>query len=72
MSAAAATPAPAARRALAKAINDTAARHPRCRCPLHAAMTDDELVALGAGCTGPLYACERLAAVRRKVLRGRA
>jgi hypothetical protein len=63
-----AEPAAPSRRALADAIEHTASRWPRCRCRLHARMTDHQLVALGAGCTSPHYACPRLDAVRRRVL----
>jgi hypothetical protein len=56
------------RRALAKAIEDTARAYPRCRCQLSATMTDAELIQLGAGCTDPQWACARLVAVRRRVV----
>lgn len=56
------------RRALAAAIDETAGTFPRCRCPVHDRMTDDELVALGCGCTGPRFACPRLDMIRRRIL----
>lgn len=59
-----------ARVALARAIEETAARWPDCRCEVREAMSRAELVALGAGCTARLgYTCDRLAAVRRRCLR---
>jgi hypothetical protein len=59
---------PAPRVALARAIATTASSYPRCRCQLHARLSDDELRVLGAGCTGPQFCCPRLDAVRRRVL----
>lgn len=38
-----------------------------CQCGLHDRLTADELLALGAGCTGPAYVCGRLDQVRRAV-----
>ncbi|HEX6020641.1 MAG TPA: hypothetical protein VFZ00_01515 [Solirubrobacter sp.] len=56
------------RDALARAIDETAVRYPACRCALSDAMSADELVALGAGCTADRgFVCDRLAAVRRRV-----
>jgi hypothetical protein len=55
------------RRALAEAIDETGRRWPACRCPLDARLTDEELVGLECGCTGPAYCCPRLATVRRRV-----
>lgn len=40
----------------------------RCRCPgMRPGITDDELRALGAGCTAPRWVCGTLDAVRRAV-----
>lgn len=58
---------PEGRVALSRAIAATAERYPHCRCELNATMTNDELVALGAGCTAPVYTCPRLDVVRRRV-----
>lgn len=53
------------RRLLTRVIAETKTRE--CSCPLHAHITREELVALGAGCTEPHCICPRLAKVRRRV-----
>jgi hypothetical protein len=54
------------RESIAQAIREAPAdKH--CRCALRAGMGDDDLSALGAGCTAPRYVCPRLDAVRRRV-----
>jgi hypothetical protein len=54
------------RPALQAAILETGLRFPRCRCQLDPAMTDEQLTALGGGCTAPRWSCPRLDAVRRR------
>lgn len=61
-------PARPVRPALADAIAATGMRWPSCRCRLEPAMTNGELVALGAGCSGPRWCCPRLDAVRRRLV----
>lgn len=53
---------------LQRVLVETALRFPACRCQLDPAMSDDELVALGGGCTDPRWSCPRLVTVRRRVL----
>lgn len=63
----------ARRRRLRALLAQTAKAHPRCRCQLRANMTLDELMRLGAGCTGSRgigdvgWVCPRLNEVRRKL-----
>lgn len=55
------------RERLAEAIAETRKAHPRCRCGLRAAMSREELRALGSGCTAGRWVCPRLDQVRRRL-----